>query len=68
MQAEVAVKWDPATLAADLYATLESKILPAYYHRQEVWNGMMAHTIALNGSFFNSRWMVSQYVSQAYFR
>lgn len=55
-------------VAADLYATLESKILPTYYHRQEVWNGMMAHTIALNGSFFNSHRMVAQYVSQAYFR
>ena len=58
---------DPQAEAADLYAKLEEKIILTYYNRPDEWDEMMAHTIALNGSFFNSHRMVSQYVSQAYF-
>jgi glycogen phosphorylase len=51
----------------DLYDKLQSKVLPAYYADRESWKDMMAHNIALNGSFFNTHRMVSQYVLQAYY-
>jgi len=52
----------------DLYEKLENKILPTYYGNKDWWTHMMRHNIALNGSFFNTHRMVSQYVMQAYFR
>ncbi|MDZ7833409.1 MAG: alpha-glucan family phosphorylase [Desulfobacterales bacterium] len=54
--------------AADLYAKLEDKVLPYFYENREHWLDMMAYNIALNGSFFNTHRMVSQYVMQAYFQ
>jgi len=54
--------------AADLYAKLENKVLPYFYENREHWVDMMAYNIALNGSFFNTHRMVSQYVMQAYFQ
>jgi starch phosphorylase len=51
----------------DLYTKLENKILPLFYIDHERWKDMMAYNIALNGSFFNTHRMVSQYVMQAYF-
>ncbi|MBT8350884.1 MAG: alpha-glucan family phosphorylase [Deltaproteobacteria bacterium] len=52
----------------DLYTKLENRILPLFYNEHERWKDMMAYNIALNGSFFNTHRMVSQYVMQAYFR
>jgi starch phosphorylase len=54
--------------AEDLYRQLEAKVLPYFYEDREHWLDMMAYNIALNGSFFNTHRMVSQYVLQAYFQ
>jgi len=54
--------------ALALYRQLESKVIPYYYENHEHWREMMAYNIALNGSFFNTHRMVSQYVIQAYFQ
>ncbi len=51
----------------DLYDKLENKVIPTYYEDLDWWREMMAQNIALNGSFFNTHRMVSQYVMQAYF-
>jgi starch phosphorylase len=52
----------------DLYNKLEKSILPMYYQNQDDWKHMMKHVIAFNGSFFNTQRMVSQYVTNSYFR
>jgi starch phosphorylase len=52
--------------AADLYDKLERSILPTYYHNRKRYADIMAHCIALNGSFFNTQRMVQQYASKAY--
>jgi len=54
--------------ALALYRQLETKVLPYFYENPEHWRDMMAYNIALNGSFFNTHRMVSQYVIQAYFQ
>jgi starch phosphorylase len=54
--------------ALALYRQLESKVIPYFYENHEHWRDMMAYNIALNGSFFNTHRMVSQYVIQAYFQ
>jgi len=54
--------------ADSLYSQLEEKVLPCFYENREHWLDMMAYNIALNGSFFNTHRMVSQYVMQAYFQ
>ena len=54
--------------AASLYDKLENVILPLYYHDRNRYIDVMRHTIALNGSFFNTHRMVMQYVLNAYFR
>jgi starch phosphorylase len=52
---------------ASIYDHLETIILPMYYHQTKSWQGLMRSTIALNGSFFNTQRMLSQYVLNAYF-
>ncbi|MFO7838363.1 MAG: alpha-glucan family phosphorylase [Desulfosalsimonadaceae bacterium] len=54
--------------ADSLYSQLEKKVLPCFYENREHWMDMMAYNIALNGSFFNTQRMVSQYVMEAYFQ
>jgi len=54
--------------ADHLYSQLENKVLPYFYKNREHWLDMMAFNISLNGSFFNTQRMVSQYVMQAYFQ
>ena len=54
--------------AQQLYNKLETVILPMFYRDQDRWIDVMRHTIALNGSFFNTERMVDQYVRKAYFR
>lgn len=53
--------------AAALYDKLENTIIPLFYNQPGRFCDMMAHSIALNGSFFNTQRMVQQYVLKAYF-
>ncbi|HKY07400.1 MAG TPA: alpha-glucan family phosphorylase [Candidatus Binatia bacterium] len=59
---------DSAAEAASLYDKLENFILPLYYKSPEKFSQIMRSAIALNGSFFNTERMVSQYVRHAYAR
>ena len=52
--------------AASLYEKLESRILPLYYKEPEKFAQVMRSAIALNGSFFNTQRMISQYLRNAY--
>ena len=58
---------DSAAESASLYDKLEQTILPTFYGRPSHFTEIMRSTIALNGSFFNSQRMLSQYVANAYF-
>jgi len=51
--------------AVSLYDKLEQVVVPLFYLR-EPFLDVMRHTIALNGSFFNTQRMVLQYVTKAY--
>ena len=53
--------------ADDLYRKLEEVIVPMFYRQPERYADVMRHAIALNGSFFNTERMLSQYVTMAYF-
>jgi starch phosphorylase len=53
--------------AAALYDKLENVILPCFYRENGNFVEVMRHTIALNGSFFNTQRMVQQYVVKAYY-
>lgn len=59
---------EPDTDADSLYAKLDDVILPAYHQNKSGFAEIMAHAIALNGSFFNTQRMLQQYVLKAYFR
>jgi glycogen phosphorylase len=52
--------------AAELYRKLEEKVLPCFYTDREGFIEIMRHAIALNGAFFNTQRMVSQYLHDAY--
>jgi starch phosphorylase len=52
--------------AVSLYDKLERIILPLYYGKPEAYGQVRRSAIALNGSFFNTHRMVSQYVANAY--
>jgi glycogen phosphorylase len=54
--------------AVSLYEKLEGEVMPLFYNNQDRFIDVMRHTIALNGSFFNTHRMVQQYVLNAYFR
>jgi starch phosphorylase len=54
--------------AASLYAKLGKTILPIFYNRSQDYAAVMRFAIAINGSFFNTQRMVSQYISNAYFQ
>lgn len=56
-----------AAEAASLYDKLEMLILPMFYERPDAYAAVMRSAIAINGSFFNTNRMLSQYVSNAYF-
>ena len=53
--------------AASLYDKLEQKVVPLFYNQRDAFINIMAHAIALNGSFFNTQRMIQQYVLKAYF-
>lgn len=52
----------------DLYEKLEYVIMPRFYTERDRWLDIMRHSIAINGSFFNTHRMVQQYVANAYFK
>lgn len=53
--------------AASLYRKLEEQVLPTFYGNQSLWQDMMKHAIAMNGSFFHTQRIVSDYMTKAYF-
>ncbi|HTS48389.1 MAG TPA: alpha-glucan family phosphorylase [Bryobacteraceae bacterium] len=57
---------DSAGELSSLYGKLARVILPMYYGRPDDYSEIMRYTIALNGSFFNTQRMISQYVANAY--
>ena len=57
---------DSIAEAASLYQKLEQVILPLYYKEPDNFCQVMRSAIALNGSFFNTQRMVSQYLRNAY--
>jgi len=57
---------DEALEVASLYDKLESLILPMFYGRPNSYAELMRSAIAINGSFFNSQRMLSQYLLNAY--
>jgi starch phosphorylase len=58
---------DSSSDAASLYSKLEQTIIPMFYLDRDRFIDVMRHSIALNGSFFNTHRMVQQYVLNAYF-
>jgi starch phosphorylase len=53
--------------AESLYRKLGDVIVPTFYRERERFADVMAHAIAINGSFFNTHRMIQQYVVKAYF-
>jgi starch phosphorylase len=53
--------------ANSLYEKLENSIVPLYRDTPEKWARLMIHTIAWNGSFFNTNRMVKQYTRNSYY-
>jgi starch phosphorylase len=53
--------------ASSLYDKLEHAIVPLFYQDRERFMDMMAYSIAINGSFFNTHRMMQEYVLNAYF-
>jgi len=51
---------------ASLYDKLEHTILPMFYSQPQGYAQIMRFAIAVNGSFFNTQRMLSQYVLDAY--
>jgi starch phosphorylase len=62
-----ALPHNPAADAPDMYYKLERVILPMFYGLPYNYAQVMRNAIALNGSFFNTQRMVSQYLRNAYF-
>ena len=59
---------DNAVDAENLYSKLETVILPMFYGDRKRYLEIMHHSIAINGSFFNTQRMVQQYITDAYLR
>ncbi len=53
--------------APSLYDKLEHAVVPLFYNDRGRFMDMMAYSIAINGSFFNTQRMVQEYVLNAYF-
>jgi starch phosphorylase len=58
---------DQSKDASEIYLKLERVILPLYYGLPFGYAEVMRSAIALNGSFFNTQRMVTQYMRNAYF-
>ncbi len=52
--------------ASSMYEKLEFTIVPMFYKRPKSYAEVMRHSIALNGSFFNTQRMLAEYVLNAY--
>lgn len=65
---ETEVEADYAKDAVSLYDKLEQVVIPMFYRDQNRFVDVMRHSIAINGSFFNTQRMVQEYVVNAYFR
>ncbi len=52
--------------ATSLYDKLQNVIAPLFYDDRKAFITIMAHAIALNGSFFNTQRMIQQYVLKGY--
>lgn len=59
---------DEAYEAGSLYHKLERVIMPMFYSNPDAYASVMRSAIAVNGSFFNTHRMVSQYLANAWFR
>ena len=57
---------DPSEDYVDLYAKLERTVVPLFYGLPFAWAEVMRYCIALNGSFFNTQRMLTQYGQNAY--
>jgi len=57
---------DSAAEAQSLYDKLEHVILPLFYNQPDSYANVMRSAITLNGSFFNTQRMISQYLRNAY--
>ncbi|MCA1793326.1 MAG: alpha-glucan family phosphorylase [Desulfobacteraceae bacterium] len=53
--------------APSLYDKLEHAIVPLFYNDRHSFMDIMAYSIAINGSFFNTQRMAQEYVLNAYF-
>ena len=58
---------DSSSEIASLYDKLERVIIPLFYGNLLGFAEVMRSAISLNGSFFNTQRMVSQYLNHAYF-
>ena len=58
---------DPFGEVTLLYAKLEHVILSLFYGRPSAFAEVQRSTIALNGAFFNTQRMLTQYLRNAYF-
>ena len=57
---------DNGATALTLYEKLEN-VVTLYYRSRDEFVNVMKHTIAINGSFFNTHRMMQQYITKAYF-
>ena len=57
---------DPSEELTSLYHKLESVILPMFYDRPLAFAEVMRSAMSVNGSFFNTHRMLTQYVKNAY--
>jgi glycogen phosphorylase len=53
--------------AADLYDKLDRVVAPMYYQQRDAFIDIMRQSIAINGSYFNTQRMVTEYVVRAYY-
>lgn len=53
--------------ATSLYEKLERDVVPTFHNDRDQFVSIMRHAVALNGAFFNTQRMLSQYVLRAYF-
>jgi glycogen phosphorylase len=64
--ADAKLPQDPSQDIPELYYKLERVVLPLYYGLPFRYAEVMRSAIAVNGSFFNTQRMVSQYIQNAY--
>jgi len=64
--ADAKLPQDPSQDIPELYYKLERVVLPLFYGLPFRYAEVMRNAIAVNGSFFNTQRMVTQYVQNAY--